>query len=487
MDFKKELFESIKRLESTINDFEYYTLHSMHYLDDYFDKIRNQIDIQREELLQKVNRFSNEILKKVDEFYLQCRQNVSRMNINHYDSNRIKLKALNNDLEIKRNLINEISDQNDTVRLTEMRIKIDQSIVVNKIKINNYKTDILNEKIIFFDSVLFNYENNPFGSLIVMDNKLKIDNDTGKCIKSFSNNIGDELLNNKYFDMCLEVLDNVYIALGNNRGMIKIWNIQLSECISNINAHKKSVFCLKKLDNGNQKLASGSIDHTIRIWDTKNKKCLDTLVGHSGPVLALCYDNQQDVLISGSHDNHIKFWDLKKRSFCLRTIEAHTAMIIDLKITTHNKLVSSSYDSTIKIWNMSNFRCENLISYNFYSQLHFDLLSNNNIITLLKTKHVKIWDINDGKCLSTINNIETYNAIEIKLLSDDYLLIVYENNEENNRNYRVFTYKIWNLNEGTCVKNFKGYYYEGSFYGIELLSNRRLIFCTDQFIRILKI
>jgi WD40 repeat protein len=485
MDFKKDLIESIKRLESTIDDLEYYTLHSMHYLDDYFDKIRYQIDIQREELLLKVNRFSDDVLKKVDEFYLQCKCNVSRMNINYYDSNKVKLKILNDDLQSKRKVINEISDQNDTAKLNEIRIKIDQSIIYNKIKIASYKNDILNEKIFFFDSVLFNLDSKPFGSLIVMDKRLKIDDETGKCIKSFSNNIGDELINNSYFDLCLEVLDNVYIAMGNNRGMIKIWNIQTSECISTIDAHKKSVFCLKKLLKGN--LASGSRDFTIKIWNIKNKKCLDTLQGHCGPVISLCFIKDKNILISGSEDKKIKVWDIKQIAVCIKTLDDHAAMIIDLKLTDHNKLVSSSYDSMIKIWNLSNFKCENSITYNFYSQLHFELMSNNNIITLVKTKYVKIWDINDGKCLNTIYNIDSYNAIEIKLLSDDYLLIIYENNEKDDCNYRVFTYKIWNLNDGTCVKNFKGYYYEGSFYGLELLSNRKLIFCTDQFTRILRI
>ena len=55
-------------------------------------------------------------------------------------------------------------------------------------------------------------------------------------------------------------------------------------------------------------LASGSMDKTIKIWDTSSGTCIKTLKGHTHSVNSLCLLTD-GTLASGSYDNTIKIWE----------------------------------------------------------------------------------------------------------------------------------------------------------------------------------
>jgi len=55
-------------------------------------------------------------------------------------------------------------------------------------------------------------------------------------------------------------------------------------------------------------LLSGSDDNTIRIWDIESTKCLEELQGHKNGVTCLAFANGE--LYSGSYDNFIIIWDV---------------------------------------------------------------------------------------------------------------------------------------------------------------------------------
>ncbi|PIG69509.1 G-protein beta WD-40 repeats containing protein, partial [Aspergillus arachidicola] len=60
-----------------------------------------------------------------------------------------------------------------------------------------------------------------------------------------------------------------------------------------------------------QKIASGSKDKTIKLWDTKTGMELQTLKGHSSPVESVAFSPDGQTIVSGSDDKTIKLWDAK--------------------------------------------------------------------------------------------------------------------------------------------------------------------------------
>ena len=76
--------------------------------------------------------------------------------------------------------------------------------------------------------------------------------------------------------------------------------------MATLEGHEDIVFSLAVLEGG--RLASGSADHTIKVWDLATRACLATLEGHEGTVWCLAV-LEGGRLASGSDDHKIKIWD----------------------------------------------------------------------------------------------------------------------------------------------------------------------------------
>ena len=56
-------------------------------------------------------------------------------------------------------------------------------------------------------------------------------------------------------------------------------------------------------------LLSGSSDHTIRLWDLGQQRCLQTLAVHTDSVWSLHASHDFGVVYSGGRDSHVYRWD----------------------------------------------------------------------------------------------------------------------------------------------------------------------------------
>ena len=58
------------------------------------------------------------------------------------------------------------------------------------------------------------------------------------------------------------------------------------------------------------KLASGSYDRTVRLWNPQSGQLMNTFVGHDKAVWSVAFNPQDHTLASGSADETIKIWQL---------------------------------------------------------------------------------------------------------------------------------------------------------------------------------
>ena len=95
--------------------------------------------------------------------------------------------------------------------------------------------------------------------------------------------------------------------------------------------HENSVDAICANPQSENEFATGSHDHTIKMWDAPKYGVKSTIKGHEKGVWALSYDNTGKRLISASPDQTSKIWDVKSGK-CMDTLRGHTHFVSLKKI-----------------------------------------------------------------------------------------------------------------------------------------------------------
>ncbi|RYP29509.1 hypothetical protein DL767_006699 [Monosporascus sp. MG133] len=87
-------------------------------------------------------------------------------------------------------------------------------------------------------------------------------------------------------------------------------------CLSTFEGHGGSVYSVAFSPDGSR-LASGSYDRTVKVWDAATGACLSTLEGHGGEVNSVAFSPNGSRLASGSYDGTVKVWDAATGAYLL--------------------------------------------------------------------------------------------------------------------------------------------------------------------------
>lgn len=107
--------------------------------------------------------------------------------------------------------------------------------------------------------------------------------------------------------------DGLILVAGYMDGSIKVWDIANEVLIQSVQAHRDKITALVFSLNGGR-LASGSNDHTARIWAISKKPPILSpeyiLAGHFGPVNSIDFSPDGLLLASGSDDSTVRLWEI---------------------------------------------------------------------------------------------------------------------------------------------------------------------------------
>jgi WD40 repeat protein len=88
-----------------------------------------------------------------------------------------------------------------------------------------------------------------------------------------------------------------------------LWFFANGDEVISLSGHKAPVVTLA-FSPDSHILATGSADHTVRLWDTRNSSLLSEMTGHTGWVRCMAFSPDGKTLASGSEDGTITFWDI---------------------------------------------------------------------------------------------------------------------------------------------------------------------------------
>ncbi|EPZ34550.1 U3 snoRNA associted protein Dip2 [Rozella allomycis CSF55] len=138
---------------------------------------------------------------------------------------------------------------------------------------------------------------------------------------------------------------------------VSVWNLRLQERIKNIIDQDclTSINCIAKSHDG--LLAAGYNDGSIRIWK-KNEYASPLIVfnGHKSGITKLVFSKDGTKLASGSKDCDIVVWDVFGECGLYR-LQGHKNAVTDIVFLNDEYLISSSKDMLVKCWELGSKAC----------------------------------------------------------------------------------------------------------------------------------
>jgi WD40 repeat protein len=89
-------------------------------------------------------------------------------------------------------------------------------------------------------------------------------------------------------------------------GTVNIWDLQTGGRMGSLNGSNLSI----AFSPCGNMIATGSYDHTVRVWNTLSLDCRCVLEGHSDCVWTICWLASGSQVVSGSSDNTVKVWSI---------------------------------------------------------------------------------------------------------------------------------------------------------------------------------
>ncbi len=164
--------------------------------------------------------------------------------------------------------------------------------------------------------------------------------------------------------------DGSNFANGLHDGKVQLWDSSKEKPLATFKGHSRGLGIFKIFKKKNsirqqvdvtalafsldgELLASGSKDKTVRLWETKNRKSVQTFEGHTGWITSVAFSNDSNILASGDTSSNLRLWDTNSGEE-LKSLQGHRNTIVALTFAPDNKtLASGSADGTIRFWDVN--------------------------------------------------------------------------------------------------------------------------------------
>jgi WD40 repeat protein len=151
--------------------------------------------------------------------------------------------------------------------------------------------------------------------------------------------------------------DGKRLASGSSDKTVKVWDVSMStegrqaggQELLTLHWHTGVVTGVAFSPDG-RRLASSSFDTTVAVWDAQTGKTLLVFTGHPWGVSSVAFSPDGKHIASGSFDQTVKVWDAHTARQVL-DLRGHTAKVCSVAFSPDGRRIATgSLDNTVKVW-----------------------------------------------------------------------------------------------------------------------------------------
>lgn len=155
--------------------------------------------------------------------------------------------------------------------------------------------------------------------------------------------------------------NNRWLATGSSDHTVRLWDLSAKDPVSAsivLRGHEDSVNALAIGSDGRW-LATGSSDHTVRLWDLSGKDPASASIvlrGHEAAIHAVAISPNNRWLATGCEDEMPRLWDLSAKDpvSASMVLLGHEAPVKALAVSPDSRwLATGSADGTARLWDLS--------------------------------------------------------------------------------------------------------------------------------------
>ncbi|KAJ3640089.1 hypothetical protein Zmor_003406 [Zophobas morio] len=141
--------------------------------------------------------------------------------------------------------------------------------------------------------------------------------------------------------------DNNYLVVGDNSGMIQIWDPNTLKHLGTLKGHKKPItgLCLKR---NSHTLYSSSQDRSVRVWSLDEMTFVETLFGHQDGITSIDVLNTDRPISSGGRDGTIRLWKVSEESQLI--FNAQPENVDSVKLINEQYFLSGGDNGQVCVW-----------------------------------------------------------------------------------------------------------------------------------------
>jgi eukaryotic-like serine/threonine-protein kinase len=160
--------------------------------------------------------------------------------------------------------------------------------------------------------------------------------------------------------------DGTRIASGSADKTVQVWDAATGDHVVICSGHNAEVKAVAWSPRDGQRIVSGSLDTTVQVWNATTGSSILTYRGHSQGVRSVAWSPDGTRIASASEDKTVQVWNASTGSTIL-TYRGHSDKVITVTWSPDGtRIASASFDTTVKVWDAATGR--NVYTYTHHSK-----------------------------------------------------------------------------------------------------------------------